>query len=318
MKDLSEKLLLPYIHQLGMNLSDQFSYRNCGNTFCCDSEIGDGFCWDFSSGNQFSVSVYDFKMNRDMAPEYQHPEFFTIGLSNEHTAKYVLGSASKDKIISYSMPEGTFSGVFPSGTHVKNASLSFSPDFLKEQTRKYHLDYEDFLHVCFSHNRSYDIPDAELILKQIFSAHPRSRHADMYYEAKIMELFSVLLQWSEKNELYTADGIQQDDLDAIHEVISYMNNHYNNPININDLEKIAYMGKNKLSHLFKIHKGVSITEYLRMIRINKAKELLIKTSTPINLVAQAVGYQNQGSFAERFRIETGMTPSEYRSQCMCK
>lgn len=78
MKDLFEQLLLPYIHEIGMDLSSQFLYRDCGNTFCCNSEIGNGFCWDYSSGNQFSVSVYDFKVNRDMMPTYQHPDFFTI------------------------------------------------------------------------------------------------------------------------------------------------------------------------------------------------------------------------------------------------
>ncbi len=318
MKDLFEQLLLPYIHEIGMDLSSQFLYRNCGNTFCCNSEIGNGFCWDFSSGNQFSVSVYDFKVNRDMMPTYQHPDFFTIGLSNEHTAKYVLSSVPKGKLISYSMPQGTFSGIFPSGTHVKNASLSFSPDFLKEQTQKYHLDYKDFLNICFSHNKSYSLPDAEFVLKQIFSAHPTSHHADMYYEAKIMELFSVLLQWNEKNKMYADDGIPEDDLAAIHEVISYMNHHLKEPINISDIEKIAYMGKNKLSHLFKLEKGISISEYLRRLRMDKAKEILMNSTIPINLVAQEVGYQNQGSFAERFRMETGMTPSEYRSHCMTK
>ncbi|WP_461812121.1 helix-turn-helix domain-containing protein, partial [Faecalimonas sp.] len=59
-------------------------------------------------------------------------------------------------------------------------------------------------------------------------------------------------------------------------------------------------------------------EYLRTVRMDKAKELLMNTTIPINLVAQEVGYQNQGSFAERFRMETGMTPSEYRNHCMNK
>ncbi len=97
-----------------------------------------------------------------------------------------------------------------------------------------------------------------------------------------------------------------------------MNKNYRDAININNIEKIAYMGKNKLSHLFKLQKGVSITEYLRMIRMDKAKELLMKTTIPINIVAQEMGYQNQGSFAERFRTETGMTPSEYRNHCAAK
>lgn len=50
LKDLSQKLLVPYISLLGMDQSIRFFYRDCGNTFCCDSESGDGFCWDYSSG----------------------------------------------------------------------------------------------------------------------------------------------------------------------------------------------------------------------------------------------------------------------------
>ena len=318
MNDLFEKLLWPYITQLGMNQSNQFLYRNCGNTFCCNSDIGDGFCWDFSNGNYYSISIYDFKMNRDMAPKYQHPEFFTIGLSNEHTAKYVLGSTPKDRILSYSMAEGTFSNIFPKGTHVKNSSLSFSPEFIKEHTQRYNLNYEDFLRCCFSHDQSSSIPDAELVLKQIFSAHPTARYAPMFYEAKIMELFSILLQWNEQNRLYADNGIQDDDQAAINEVISYIDTHFMEAININHIEKIAYMGKNKVSHLFKLQQGVSITEYLRMTRINNAKELLMKTTLPINLVAHEVGYQNQGSFSERFRKETGLTPSQYRNRYIYK
>ncbi len=312
MKGLSEQLLLPYIQQLGMNRSDRFCYRPCGNTFCCDSEIGKGFCWEFSSGDRFAVSSYDLTILRDMAPEYHHPAFFTIGSLNEPTARYVLGSLPKDRMIRYAMPEGTFSGLFSSGTHVKNASLSFSPGFLRELTQKYHLDHEGFLHACFRHRQSNTIPDAELILRQIFSAQPTVRHAELYYEAKIMELFSALLQWDANNAQYAADGIQKNDLDAIQEVTAYIRQHYSEPIRIRDLEKLTYMGKNKLSHLFKAQQEMSITEYLRSIRIDKAKELLGSTSTPIHLVAQAVGYQNQGSFAERFRMETGVSPSEYR------
>lgn len=80
-----------------------------------------------------------------------------------------------------------------------------------------------------------------------------------------MELFSVLLQWNEKNELYASNGIREDEIAAIHEVVCYMNTHLRDSISISDIEKNAYMGKNKLSHLFKLQKGVFITEYLRMI-----------------------------------------------------
>lgn len=315
MESLSEQLLLPYISQLGMNLSEGYLYRQCGSTFCCNSEIGNGFCWEFSGGKLFSISVYDFEILKNMSPKYNHPEFFTIGLLNEPTAKYILGiSRTAEKIISYSMPEGTFSGDFSSGTHVKNASLAFSPEYLKTLTSKYKLDYKQFLEDCFGNNHGFTSADAEIILRQIFSAQPAPSHAEMYYEAKIMELFSVLLQWHEKNILYAGDGIRKEDREAIKDVITYLHKHYSESISIDNIEKVAYMGRNKLSHIFKLQQGMSITEYVRVIRMEKAKALLIDTTIPINAVAKAIGYQNQGSFTERFQFETGLTPTEYRNQ----
>lgn len=313
MESLFEQLLLPYISQLGMNLSEGYLYRQCGSTFCCNSEVGNGFCWEFSGGKLFSVSVYDFKILENMSPKYDYPEFFTIGLLNEPTAKYILGtSRTAEKIISYSMPEGTFSEDFSRGTHVKNASLAFSPEYLKMLTSKYKLDYRRFLDDCFGHGHSYTSVDAEIILKQIFSAGPTPSHAAMYYEAKIIELFSVLLQWHEKNILYAGDGIKKEDIDAIKDVITYLHKHYSESISIGSIEKVAYMGRNKLSHIFKLQQGMSITEYIRFIRMEKAKELLINSTMSIRSVAIAVGYQNQGGFTERFKIETGLTPYEYR------
>lgn len=313
MDSLSEQLLLPYIRQLGMNLSEGYLYRQCGSTYCCNSEIGNGFCWEFSGGNLFSIFVYDFKTLENILPKYDHPEFFTIGLLNEPTAKYILGtSRTAEKIISYSMPEGTFSGDFSKGTHVKNASLAFSLEYLKILTSKYKLDDRRFLDDCFGHGHGYTSADAEIILKQIFSAGPAPSHAAMYYEAKIIELFSVLLQWHEKNILYAGDGIRKEDIDAIKDVIAYLHKHYSESIRIGSIEKVAYMGRNKLSHIFKLQQGMSITEYIRFIRMEKAKELLINSTMPIHSVAIAVGYQNQGGFTERFKIETGFTPHEYR------
>ena len=91
-----------------------------------------------------------------------------------------------------------------------------------------------------------------------------------------------------------------------------MHKHYSESISIGSIEKVAYMGRNKLSHIFKLQQGMSITEYIRFIRMETAKELFINSTMSIRSVAIAVGYQNQGGFTERFKIETGLTPHEYR------
>lgn len=87
------------------------------------------FAGSFLEVNYFQFLCTILKYLKICLPKYDYPEFFTIGLLNEPTAKYILGtSRTAEKIISYSMPEGTFSEDFSRGTHVKNASLAFSPN----------------------------------------------------------------------------------------------------------------------------------------------------------------------------------------------
>jgi len=50
------------------------------------------------------------------------------------------------------------------------------------------------------------------------------------------------------------------------------------------------------------------------LRINRARQLLRETKKSVIEVALDVGYTNPSHFAQIFRRETGLTPSEYRRQ----
>lgn len=69
-----------------------------------------------------------------------------------------------------------------------------------------------------------------------------------------------------------------------------------------------------LSKLFKQYRGISPSEYLTKLRIEKAKllmednpEILTKTLAPI------VGFSDPFYFSKTFKKNTGMTPKEYKS-----
>lgn len=313
MNNFFQTLLLPYISQLGMTESNDHLYNKCGTTFSCNSDIAEGFCWGFSYNNNFSISVYDVELQESVSPKYNHPEFYTIGFSSESASQYILGNAKKrDPIIRYSCPEGTFCETFKKGTHVYSSALGFSPDFLKSLAKHYELNYSDFINTCFNPSENLVISNAEFILKQIFSAKPLPNYAAMYYEGKILELLSGLAQWQINNQKYILNGVSSDDSIHLNDVVDYLQQNYAKPIRINELEAVAYMGKNKLSHIFKIQYGSTITTYLRELRMEHAKDILYNTTLPVGSVAAMVGYQNQGSFAECFKAETGFTPTEYR------
>ena len=70
---------------------------------------------------------------------------------------------------------------------------------------------------------------------------------------------------------------------------------------------ISYM-----SYLFKKEMNMTFSDYLWMLRLKRAKELLCTTTMSVDEVSIAVGYYSVSSFRRKFKHETGYTPSEFR------
>lgn len=71
-----------------------------------------------------------------------------------------------------------------------------------------------------------------------------------------------------------------------------------------------------MSRTYLYRKLMSITgkgpaEFIRIIRLKRAKQYLEQTHMPIADIAAAVGYGTSKRFSENFKIEFGMSPSEY-------
>ena len=59
---------------------------------------------------------------------------------------------------------------------------------------------------------------------------------------------------------------------------------------------------------------MSIGEYLKNLRMQKAGELLETTSLNVKEVAAAVGMRDQSHFVRAFKKSYGLTPSQYRDK----
>jgi AraC-like DNA-binding protein len=67
-----------------------------------------------------------------------------------------------------------------------------------------------------------------------------------------------------------------------------------------------------LSRGFRRAFGVTMTEYVRDLRIHFAAEAMVSSRDPLPSIAQSAGYQNMGHFTRCFKRATGMTPAAYR------
>jgi len=93
----------------------------------------------------------------------------------------------------------------------------------------------------------------------------------------------------------------------------YMRAHLGEDITLPVLSSVLYVHPNYLSKLFKEKAGLNFTEYRTLVRIEKARELLMDGSLNIYDIAAMTGFSNEKHFREAFRKLTGIGPREYRN-----
>lgn len=70
----------------------------------------------------------------------------------------------------------------------------------------------------------------------------------------------------------------------------------------------------QLSRKFKQQMGMTVTAYINEVRLNHARELLLRTDEKITKIALKAGFNDISYFNRTFAAAVGMTPREYRSQ----
>jgi AraC family transcriptional regulator len=95
-------------------------------------------------------------------------------------------------------------------------------------------------------------------------------------------------------------------------IAEWMAEHVAEDFNLARLAAQAGLSKFHFHRLFKRAVGVSPARYHLQLRMAAARRLLRETKRSVGAVGRAVGYANPSHFAQRFRRETGLSPSEYR------
>lgn len=141
--------------------------------------------------------------------------------------------------------------------------------------------------------------------------------AKLYYESKVAEALSLVVEYQKKRSVSDHKLVSQD-LERIQTVAAYLSDHYAGEVPIERLAQIACMGTTKLKSSFKKVYGCTITEYIQQRRMSQAEYLLAHTDLQIGQIAQTIGYSTSSRFAELFRRSTGLLPLEYRKMAKQK
>lgn len=94
--------------------------------------------------------------------------------------------------------------------------------------------------------------------------------------------------------------------------VSYVQESYKDRISLKNIAGSLHTSPSYLSMLFKQEMGVTITDYLNQIRIEKSRELLSESSMSLLDVSVQSGFEDQSYFSKVFKKMNGVTPKEYR------
>ena len=100
----------------------------------------------------------------------------------------------------------------------------------------------------------------------------------------------------------------------LRQITDWMAEHVAEDFNLARLAAQAGLSKFHFQRLFKSAMGVAPSRYHINLRMNLARRLLRETKKSVVDIALEVGYASPSHFAQLFRRETGLSPSDYRRQ----
>lgn len=101
---------------------------------------------------------------------------------------------------------------------------------------------------------------------------------------------------------------------SIMAAIKIIHEEFEMPLFAIDVAKRVNLSRSYFNECFKKLTNASFNEYLRKVRIEKAKEYLIKSTKSVVWIAEHTGYVDDKYFSRVFREQTGLLPSEFRQQ----
>lgn len=130
--------------------------------------------------------------------------------------------------------------------------------------------------------------------------------------ALIYQLLGALAVAGEPRSNRQQITVRKKDQQLVKYGIEFINQHFDDELTLATIAENAGVSYHHFSRMFKKISGYNFKEYLTMIRINKAKQLLKDTQNPITDISYTCGFSGHKQLIFAFNKYCRMTPTEFR------
>ena len=103
------------------------------------------------------------------------------------------------------------------------------------------------------------------------------------------------------------------DSELLRRVIAYLEENIRGQITLDDVCRDNLIGRSSLQKAFRAKTGGGVMEYFSRMKIDAAKQYIRDGQRNFTEIAHDLGFSTIHYFSRRFKVVTGMTPTEYAS-----
>ena len=316
------------------NFSDTGKFQDCRDGFekywKWPDEIGNGFMYTIKLRPGLILGIGNYRLIENIALSFEFKYSpVVLGFSITGNVSYTINSEEGQKdlwyfkaghsVITY-LPEWQGIAEYPARTPLRTVGIYIDPVLLNTLMEGQHDKIPTGMYdiVNGANEKHYyhalnTTPAVNMAIHQILDCPYRGPLKRLYLESKTLELitYSMAQFVLPETAFKKASVLRPSDIERVREARNVLISSLDNPPSLLELARQAGINKDKLNHGFHQIFGTSVFDYLRINRLERARELLESKKMNVTEVSFEVGYAHQRNLTRAFKRHFGTNPKDH-------
>lgn len=170
---------------------------------------------------------------------------------------------------------------------------------------------------CIDHGFNLDLDNQakEKIIDYLFELiQYQEKNNKIRSRIVVLKIIELLVTKLLEKELFIQEKHDDETYELVTSIMEFLDYNYASKIALDDIAKLTNYNRTYLSTVFKKKVGITIFEYLRNVRMERALQELKQSDDLIVNIAYNTGFANIQVFNREFKKMYHMTPKQYRNQ----